>query len=40
MILVLVEKFDLNFKVTVMVGVTEMKNIWIFWVKITDITVP
>ena len=43
MIPVLVENFDSNFKVTVMtvmVGTTEMENIWIIWVKITDKVVP
>ena len=40
MILVLVENFDLDFKVTVIVGTTEMENIWIFWVRITDKVVP
>ena len=40
MIPVLVENFDLNFKVTVMtvmtvmVGTTEMENIWIFGLKL------
>ena len=40
MIPVLVENFDSDFKVTVMVGTTEMENIWIIWVKITDKVVP
>ena len=40
MIPVLVENFDSNFKVTVMVEATEMENIQIFWVKITDKMVP
>ena len=40
MIPVLVENFDLDFKVTVMAETTEMENIWIFWVKITDKVVP
>ena len=40
MILALVENFDSNFKVTVMVETTKMENIWIFWVRITDKVVP
>ena len=40
MIPVLVENFDLDLKVTVMVGTAKMENIWIFWVKITDKVVP
>ena len=40
MIPVLVEFFDSDFKVTVMVGTTKMENIWIFLVKIIDKVVP
>ena len=40
MIPVLVENFDLDLKVTVIVGTTEMKNVCISLVRITDKVVP